>query len=230
MVRISILALFAALSTAAPAVVSTFDAGNEGWRTCDVNFVQAPLFSVGDFASAGWSGAGGNPGGALVTADVSSWCFLAAPTKFMGDQSAAFGSSLSYDTYATQNDGAPYPAVVLTSGTTALFASKNPPGTVWTSVSIPLLGSVWSLSPGIAGTPPVTPVSDALLRSVLSSLDGLYIEADWLGNAPTDVTGLDNVRLAPVPEPASVSVLALGALSFFCRSRRLATASRRRAV
>lgn len=210
MVRLFPSLVLAGLAVSAPAVVHTFDAGAQGWQTCNFTFLTG---QADDFAPAAWDATGGNPGGALRSEDVSDWNFFAAPSAFLGDQGGTLGSSLSFDTYSSLIDGT-YPAAVLNSGTTTLYAfSLAAPGALWTSVSIPLVGASWSLSSDLGGAP----VTDAQLGSVLSSLTGLYIEADWF--VGDEITGLDNVRLDPVPEPAALAALALG-LAALRRRRR----------
>jgi len=219
-IRLGALLLAAGLSAVAPAVLDTFDADNQGWRTCNFSFAAG---LANDFAPAGWSPEGGAPGGALLTPDVSDWNFFSAPEAYLGDRSGAFGTDLRFDTFASLEDGV-YPGAILTSGSIAVYAVGVPPGTSWTGVSIPLAGASWSLSPEPGGTP----ISDAMLRAVLSGLDGLYIEADWY--VGEDLTGLDNVRLdsAPVPEPPVGLALGPAAAALIWRRRRRAGAVRRR--
>lgn len=197
--------LFAALAAASHAVLSNFDLGAEGWQTCNLDVVSG---LSDDFATPDWLSGDDGHTGSLLTGDVAGFCFYTAPAKFLGAQSAAFGSTLSFDTYAPDNDGAVYPAVALRSGSTLLFHNALPPGKSWSTTSIPLTGSEWSLSPTENGSG----VSDDQLQSVLGNLDGLFIQADWYFKFEgADTTGLDNVRLGAVPEPASLAALGLGA-------------------
>lgn len=211
------LLILTAVAAASSAVQSSFDTDRDGWQTCNVDF-DLGTASVDTFAPAVWDGANGVPAGSLVTMDVSGWNFFAAPAKFLGDQSALHGGSLTFDTFSTANDAAPYPMVILRSGTSAIFAVGPPPEAQWTHVAIPLLGSAWSLSPELAGVG----VSDADLGEFLANLDGLYIQADWyIGD---ETTGLDNVRLTatPVPEPATWVALGLAASGVARRRARAA--------
>jgi hypothetical protein len=214
MSRLLLSFVFASMAAASLAAESTFDVNAEGWQTCNVEFGLGPTVAD-DFTPASYRATEGNPPGSIAVGDtLGGWGFFAAPSKFLGDQSTTFGGALSFDTYSTSSDGVVFPAAILTSGTTAIFAFSMPPDPTWTNVAIPLSGAAWSLSPTVGGLP----ISDALLQSVLSNLDGLYIEADWL-TQPTETTGLDNVRLAAVPEPASMAALGLGLAAILRRRK-----------
>ena len=215
MIRLTFPILLLGLASFASAdIVSTFDVDNEGWRTCNVAFAFGKA-TVDTFLPSGYSSTVGRPGGALITSDEAAWQFFAAPSKFLGDVSSA--TRLTFDTFSSANDGLAYPAVVLTSGTTALYRIGNPPGTGWTSTEISFASSDWSFESAPGGAP----VTDAQIQSVLSNLTGLYIEADW-SSSFDDITGLDNVRLnvAPVPEPTSLGAFALGAVAVLRRRKR----------
>lgn len=202
------------MAAASFAAESTFDVNADGWQTCNVDFGFGPTLAE-DFTPANYRATEGNPPGSIAVGDsLGGWGFFAAPSKFLGDQSTTFGGALSFDTYSTSSDGVVYPSAILTSGTTALFALSAPPAATWTNVSISLTGAAWSLSSGLGGAP----IADSLLQSVLSNLDGIYIEADWL-TQPTETTGLDNVRLSSVPEPASMVALGLGLAALLRRRK-----------
>ena len=210
MSRLPFLLAFAALAAVAPAAVSTFDHDDEGWTTCNFDF--------GGSVASGFDRPTYSSEGYVSTGDVDFWCFLAAPSKFLGDQSGAFGTSLTYDTSVDLNDGMAYPSAILQGGGRTLFSVGNAPGPSWTPTAIPLFGSAWSESflPGGA------PVGDAELRGVLGGLTGLFIEADWVNDQSTsETTRLDNVRLQTVPEPGSLAALAFGAMAL--RRRRAYT-------
>ena len=49
------------------------------------------------------------------------------------------------------------------------------------------------------------------MRTVLGSLDTLYIPGEWAGGA--DTSGLDNVVMTSAPEPSTLVLLAVGAIS-----------------
>ena len=221
MSRFSLLILFASLASASSAVVSTFDADAEGWKTVNIVFNDPTMpTTVNGQENATWVGDDGVPAGSLLrgetTGSGNDWRFFSAPSLFLGDQSGALGTSLTYDTKTDNADGARYPAVILRSGSTFLFAVAAPPQASWTAMSLPLVGASWSTNyQGTDG------VSDALLGSVLGSLDGLYIDADWY-SLPTERAWLDNVdlRSSPVPEPAALAPLGVGTLAMLARLRR----------
>ena len=182
------------------AVVSTFDTDADGWYTRDlVGLATAP---PGATSSVTW-----DPAGFIQTTDTLDWVAFAAPAKFLGDKSAYYGGTLSFDLGATWNDGVAYPNAVLYSGGNAVAYVTSPPATVgFTSYSLPLAPGGWSWNGATVATA-------AQIQSVLADLDGLFVSADWFSGA--DDARLDNVRLAAVPEPASLAAMAtLGLLGF----------------
>ena len=75
-------------ASSAFAVSSTFDTGVEGWT--GIGDIAAPL---------SWSGTGGNPGGnvSLVDSVAGGTTYFLAPAAFLGNQSGAIGTSLTFD-------------------------------------------------------------------------------------------------------------------------------------
>ena len=77
------------------AIVSTFDADDEGWNVVEFpgppyNSLATPPFSPNYLAT------GGNPGGAISTTDRSGTLFLfSAPSVFLGNMENFYGGSLS---------------------------------------------------------------------------------------------------------------------------------------
>ena len=179
--------LFASVSLhAATLAESTFSAGAEGWEVGD-------FFSSTGATSPTWLAAGGNPGGFIQTTDIFDWNAFQAPAAFLGNQSAAYGGSLHLDSQVLASDGADYPMVAISDGSTILQFPTAPPGTAWTSYDISLLASAgWEVSDGAGNS--LGAATEAQLQTVLGNLQFLNVDADWLtGN---DTVGLDNVRLS----------------------------------
>ena len=191
------------LSVAAHAdVVNTFDTDIDGWRVGNLDNVAeariAPAYNP--------------PGGFLVTGDLYATVGFFAPAAFLGNQSAAYGGTLSYDTQtALGNDGLAYTAVVLYGSGLQISTHGPIPGTSFSNFSFNLTEANWFLYPGggFAGNVPVT---QAQFFSVLSNLTDIGIEADW--RTGLDETGLDNVRLtnAAVGVPGPIAGAGLPAL------------------
>ena len=207
--------LLVALSTAASAyspiiASSTFDDGAEGWTT------------LNDARNFAWISTGGNPGGHVGAEDIGNgqtWYFV-APSSFLGDVSAAFGGSLSFELQQSSvtspfNDS----DVVLTGGGLTLVYDFNyAPGTNWTGFNLSLDAAAgWRLNStsGAAATA-------ADIQTVLGDLAALRIRGEYRSGA--DRGQLDNVFLiaAPVPEPTPVAMLAAGLALLYLTTRRRA--------
>ncbi len=206
------LALCAGLSGAATAQVSSFDTDAEGWTT------------LNDATGFTWTGSLGNPAGAIRARDLrqgAHW-FFAAPTMYLGDRSAVYGGTLDWDilgivgNHTSASVGAD---VMLTGGGLEIGIELNvlPLNSGWTSWSALLDESAgWSMVSSLSsGGLLATAVTEADLRTVLGSLDGLYIRGEYTSGS--DSTALDNVNL--VPAPGAAALLALGGLGTLRRRR-----------
>jgi hypothetical protein len=196
----------------AATVSSTFDTDAEGWGVGNIrsNISTAPDPSTPPTYNA----TGGNPGGYISTTDTQDIVAFLAPGKFLGDDAGFIGGSLSFDLQDTVgSDGVPYPAVVLYSSLGfSISYTALPPGTSWTSYSIPLTAAGWTGYPGGENNG-VIPVTDKEFASVMSTIANIAIEADW--HTGDDNTGLDNVVLASggtpaVPEPSTWAMMITG--------------------
>ena len=199
------LALLAACFTAGPVSAqviasSTFNTGDEGWLVGD-------FYSNTGFSTPTYVATGGNPGGFLRTNDLYGYNSYQAPSAFLGNQSGAYGGTLSLDQRVLSSDGVPYAMLVISDGTQTLQYMTNPPGTSFTHFDIPLLASAgWqnANTSGNAGSP----ATELQLQQVLSGLTFLHLDADW--QSGSDQVDLDNVILSGsgvVPEPGSVALL-----------------------
>src|SRR4051794_40929846 len=113
-------------------ITSTFDTDLDGWTS-----------SAGGTMS--FVATGGNPGGFLRDVDNdNSDMFVSAPAKFLGNQSAFVGGTVSFDGIALDGvvgDYAPYGIVTFRSGGTQIFADLAPaaePTASWSTFSAPL--------------------------------------------------------------------------------------------
>jgi hypothetical protein len=182
----------------------TFDADNQGGL-----FAGGPGDGSGGPTSAGGPGAGwdtrGNPGGALSAPDVYSQTFVAAPGAFLGNQSDMYGKSFTYDILIRSTDNADYcPASITGAGLNLAYFAVRPPLGVWETRTVTFDESLWRVNTmsGAVATP-------AQLQSVLSDLTGVYLCTEWRTGG--DDTSIDNVGV--VPEPATLSLLAFGAMA-----------------
>lgn len=204
------LSLFAAAS--AHAQTSGFDAGTEGWS------------ATGDVAGpVTWVATGGNPDGHVQIVDsvTGGVTYFVAPSSFLGNQSAAIGTNLTFDLQQVYPGGVNQfdDSDVLLSGgglTIAFNTANNPANGSWTSYAVPLSAAGWHLNT-LSGAA----VTDAQFLTVMSNLTALYIRAEYQTGA--DTGKLDNVSLTtPVPEPETYALLlaGLGLLPLVRRLRR----------
>jgi Laminin B (Domain IV) len=184
---------------ASAAITSTFDADSDGWS------------AIGDFAApVQWVAAGGNPGGHIEIPDavLGGVTFFVAPAKFLGDKSVAIGSALTFDLQQLISGGANQfddsDVTLSGNGITLVYnLPSNPAIGSWTSYSVPLTASGWTVNT-LGGAA----ASDAQFQQVLAALTQLRIRAEYQTGPDTGL--LDNVSL--VPEPTSVAMLLLGLL------------------
>ena len=178
------------------AIVSSFDADTEGWSTRK---------DARDFR---WESTGGNPGGFIAADDIGSgsyWRF-AASDAYLGDLSAYYGQTLSYQlkqlgtvgTVTNQDD------VEITGDVITLtYRFNNAPEGEWTTFSVELAEGVgWMVSN--------SPATEAQIRTVLENVTELSIRGEY--RAGSDSCGLDNVRLSA---PCLVDFNNDGMLNFF---------------
>jgi hypothetical protein len=192
-------------ATAATIAVSTFDTGTDGWKTGD-------FFSPASALDPLWA----SSPGFIRTTDIHAWNAFSAPAPFLGDQSAAYGGTLSLDMRSAVNDAINYPLVTISDGITVLqYRDSIPDDNNFTSYSISLLASAgWEVAAGSSGTS-AGAATELQLQTVLGNLIWLNLDADW--NSGPDRVDLDNVALCTaagcatsVPEPSSMLAVSSG--------------------
>lgn len=191
----------ALLNSTAFAATSDFSIGDDGWKAEGDS--EGPLT---------WQANGGNPGGHVSIDDltIGGVTFFVAPAKFLGNQSAALGSNLTFDLQQVYS-GAPNQfddadVILLGAGLTLVFdTGYHPANGQWTSYSVPLIADGWKVG-SLSGAA----ASDEQFVAVLSGLNALKIRAEY--RTGTDIGLLDNVAL--VPEPSTYGMLLIGLSTF----------------
>lgn len=182
--------------------VSDFSAGLDGWT------------AQGD-GSISHSTTGGNPGGFLRSSDpaAGSNTDALAPAKFLGDWSAYDNGvgSVSADLTIISANGPHTEGVeflISGPGGQASFrfpTSGGPSIGTWTTYSLPISQSAWNITGGN-------------WTSLLSDVQVFRIDLEFISG--TEVTGLDNVRLAAIPAPATFWIFFSGLLGLITAARR----------
>ncbi|CAG0951901.1 hypothetical protein PHYC_00243 [Phycisphaerales bacterium] len=189
MSRPSLAALLAASLSSSVAFAqtsSTFDLGDEGWMV--IAFPYSHTASPG-MQPVVWDANIGLPPGSLYTWDQYGETGVAAPAKFLGDQSGSYGRTLTFDILIMYSDAATYPAVVLNAGTFSLFYNMpSSPVGVWEHRVVPLAAAGWRYN---SWTGPEA--TEAQMQAALAGLAGLYINTEW--RTGPDETHVDNVVL-----------------------------------
>jgi Laminin B (Domain IV)/FlgD Ig-like domain len=180
--------VFAISWAAAPASAtnSTFDTSNEGWAIVSYPF-QSHVAEPGT-APLPFDGSFGHPPGSVRVGDVFGETGVSAPAAFLGDKSASYGDTLTYDIFLRFTDHVAYPAVVLNGGTMSLYYDALSPAlNTWEHQVVPLSETGWRVSDsGLLAT-------QGQFQAVLQNLVGLYIYTEW--NTGDDDTNVDNVNM-----------------------------------
>lgn len=183
------------------AVVSDFSSDLDGWA-----------HAGGDASTLTWLSSGGVPGGYMRMIEPATGGVdrFAAPAKFLGDQSAMYGGTLSYDIRISPAENLANPDIRLLGNSLTLeyYFVSAPTGTFSNFSATLDENSGWVIAGG--GTP-----TQGQFQSVLANLTALQISADW--STVSDTTSLDNVVL--VPEPSTTALLGLGLLGLLRRRR-----------
>ena len=187
---------------------STFDNpvdGVDGWTI------------AGDGTGPAYVAVGGNPGGYITTTDAGagSIAYFVAPAKFLGNQSAALGGTLTFDlrqsiTGSQFVDQNPFVRIAGNGVVLSLLANVHP-GSIFTSYSVTLTPSAGWTSAGL-------PASLAQMQNALANVTDLRIRAEY-AFLVGDVDDLDNVVLNSTPEPSTALLLAAGCGLLLLRRR-----------
>ena len=200
------------------AVVSSFDDDNEGWITLVVSNDGSAILGG---APAVHVAAGGNPGGHLLALDPGdeTAARFAAPAKFLGDQSAYLGGTLSFDLALSPEAPtpiAPVPALVVimneTAGIALGFVGLASPPSSFAPYAIALSadGVAWrAFVPGNPGAN--VAATSAHFDAVFADITHLSITGEFLDSID-DAVSLDNVALTAVPLPGALPLLSLAVL------------------
>lgn len=176
----------ASVALAADPPDSRFISGLDKWTT------------YGDAQGFRWNDVLGVPAGCLeaVDAQAGSWWGFAAPAHFLGNQSAMYGGTLSFDVGPLSVDGTGADQADVTlkgGGVTIVIDLPNPVAGFWNFRSVRLSGAAgWRVNTlsGRAAT-------ESEVRAVLGSMDSLSIRGEF-ATGP-DQCFLDNVRLERCP-------------------------------
>jgi hypothetical protein len=165
---------------------SYFNIDAEDWAVIDWPDIQV--------GPAAWTGSTGNPGGSIFPNDPDTGDrYFSAPAKFLGDKSAAYGGTLTYDMLVTDSDTPPWdqPFISITGGNMTLN---------WTAAAWPVVNAWNTYEVRLDETGGWTRSSDnstptaSEFASVLSSLSALIVRGEF--RSGTNRGYLDNVVLA----------------------------------
>jgi Laminin B (Domain IV) len=212
-ILLSLLIAAMAAEARSDSITSDFASGADGWRAVDINIPN--YSSAAATYAVAYSNSGGNPDGFIALADPSgSTFYFDAPAKFLGNQNASYGQSLSWDirsifAVGTVLNLAPADLVLSGGGITLVYdAPFAPTPGSWTSFNVILNESGWKNGSLLGAN---ATASD--MHAVLSSLSSLRILGEY-GDG-TDTGNLDNIALgsnaAPLPATATGGALMLGA-------------------
>jgi len=189
-------------------ITSTFDTGADGWTgvTSLIGSPSWPITTTGVIPT--FSGSDGNPAGSIRLSDSTDhWTYFRAPAQFLGNLSIFEGGTLSFDSRTVVGGSVANEAevVLMGAGLVLVHESRSTLPETWTRISVPLVASAWRVSDTFNG-PVATPQQ---MAAVLSNLQELWINAEYY-TPLVETIGLDNVTLAPVPEPTQIALMLAG--------------------
>ena len=202
-------------------VQSTFDSDDEGWSAVSIPNPPAGVTpNVAMTYAVTYSATGGNPGGDIseVDQDANDYYFK-APTKFLGNQSAALGGTFSFsiaDGPVTFFNADESPLILVGSTESIYFPDNTSVTPTFSTLSFTLATGYGGAVNGQGGA--AATLSD--FTAVLSNLQAVYVLGDYYNGGDTAM--LDNVVLG-VPEPVTTAMVGLGmaaGAAWFLKRRR----------
>jgi hypothetical protein len=181
-------------------IVSHFDSDSEGWTATG--------------AVLSYVATGGNPSGFLSLADQLTALTVYAPAAYTGDLSTYLGGTLSFD--AKNLNGTPPNLVPNVFGTVTISGPGGTASNILGVVGDPPADGLWH--------PYSALLNPALWSGNLAGALGNVTELSVIlesNNIPIEIIGFDNFAVIAVPEPSSVALGIIGAVSAFgaCRRR-----------
>lgn len=153
---------------------------------------------TGDATGFSYGFVGGNPGGYIRAEDMGqgqAWYFV-APSYFLGDKTASFGHTLSYDQRTSHPGTSSNKDIIITGGGIKIWYDvPNNPGVNWTHISVVLDVPGWKY---VGSNMPVT-LTDFM--TVLSDITEIRIRAEF--SSSLDEGALDNVVMEPIGDISS---------------------------
>lgn len=201
-------ALFLALgsvTSALPAVTSTFDTDAEGWVIQTIS--DGPPYNLLAEYPVYWGSTEGLSGGGIYSADVGSGgYFFSAPSKFLGNKMDYLGKCITFDiknSVANYEGGSSTLNMFLFGAGLKIWYKGSYPTVAyqWKHVEVPLWYLGWFSVSG-------DPITETSFLTVMADLQGVYIKADWGWGA--DASWLDNVKMGAAPVPTSVLLFGSG--------------------
>lgn len=175
---------------------SSFDTSADGWTAVTQGPVCVRIGNPSGPLSTTWQPNGGATGGFLRTPDGANTTFWRAPSGFLGDRSAAYGGSISFEYRLTTADGDVYNAVddvLLQSADVVLIAdAPQPSRDRWGHSRVPLLPGYWKV--GTCSGPLAT---GEQILAVLSQLTDIYIRGEHVNGGETN--DIDSIILSSDP-------------------------------
>ncbi len=169
-------------------VTSDFSSSADSWTVFDNN--------SGSSTTPTYNSTGGNPGGYISFSTTSTAVpfYFRAPSKFIGNQSASYNQTLTFDLRISTagSDNSNGDIMILSPyGTLFYQLPSKPSSTQWSSYSISLNESLWH-NGGIAAAAP----NQIQMKQVLSNITNLQIRLKYLvTTGGTYTSQLDNVVL-----------------------------------
>jgi hypothetical protein len=169
-------------------VTSNFSSSADSWTVFDNN--------SGSSTTPTYNSTGGNPGGYISYSTTSTYVplYFRAPSKFIGNQSAAYNQNLSFDLLVstTGSDNSSGDIMILSPyGTLFYQLPSKPSSTLWSSYSVSLNESLWHNGSIGAAAP-----NQIQMKQVLSNITNLQIRLKYfVTSGGTYTCQFDNVIL-----------------------------------